>query len=125
MSRLADHPGDGGSGPDVSLMNAPPPPLPAPCRLERIHPPDNVWRFYSVALMRDLFGGCILFREWGRIGQAGTVRLTHFADRASAIRALETIVKTKVRRGYRPVPSEHFELIQAIEGVADIDTDRT
>ena len=48
-------------------------------------------------------GGCILFREWGRIGQAGTVRLTHYPDQPSAERALEKIVRTKIRRGYRPV----------------------
>lgn len=87
-------------------MAAPPAPLPVPCRLERIRPPDNVWRFYSVDLWGDLFGGCILFREWGRIGQAGTVRLTHFPDQPSAERALVKIVKTKIRRGYRPVGSE-------------------
>ncbi len=81
-------------------------PHPAACRLERIRPPDNTWRFYSLALWGDLFGGCILFREWGRIGQAGTARLTHFPDRPSAERALQKIVKTKIRRGYRPVAGE-------------------
>ena len=78
----------------------------SPCRLGRIHPEDNVWRFYSLALWGDVFGGCILFREWGRIGQAGTVRLSHFPDRPSAERALEKIVNSKIRRGYRPVASE-------------------
>ncbi len=87
-------------------MTASAPARPAACRLERIRPPDNVRRFYSLALWGDLFGGCILFREWGRIGQAGTVRLTHFPDRPSAERALEKIVKTKIRRGYRPVEGE-------------------
>ncbi len=79
---------------------------PPPWRLERIHPDANVRRFYALALWGDLFGGCILFREWGRIGQAGTVRLTHFADRSSAERALRKIVRTKIRRGYRPVARE-------------------
>ena len=87
-------------------MTSPAPALPAPCRLERIRPPDNTWRFYSLALWGDLFGGCILFREWGRIGQAGTVRLTHYPDRPSAESALQKIVKAKTRRGYRVVGRE-------------------
>ena len=90
----------------AGAITTPAPARPAACRLEPIRPPDHVWRFCSLALMRDLFGGRILFREWGRIGQAGTVRLTHYADRPSAERAFEKIVKTKIRRGYRPVAGE-------------------
>ncbi len=46
------------------------------------------------------------FREWGRIGQAGTMRLTHFPDRPSAELATQKTMKAKIRRGYRVVASE-------------------
>ena len=75
----------------------------APCHLRRIEPPDNVWRYYTLTLTPDLFGGTTLVREWGRIGQDGTVMRQHFAEHAAAERELDRIARSKVRRGYRPV----------------------
>ena len=43
--------------------------------LERIEPGRNAFRFYRAAPWPDLFGGVVLMREWGRIGQAGQHRL--------------------------------------------------
>lgn len=75
----------------------------APCHLQRIAAPDNIWRFYTLTLAPDLFGGVILVREWGRIGQDGTVRRRHFADEAAAVQELNRIARRKIRRGYRLV----------------------
>ncbi len=74
----------------------------APCHLIRIAAADNVWRYYTLALWPDLFGGTTLVREWGRIGQDGTVMRQHFAEHATAERELDRIARSKVRRGYRP-----------------------
>lgn len=75
----------------------------SPCHLRRIVPADNVWRYYTLFLGPDLFGGTTLVREWGRIGQSGTVMRQHFTDEAAAERELDRIARSKVRRGYRPI----------------------
>lgn len=45
-----------------------------PLRLERREPAHNRQRFYAIAVTRTLFDGWAVVREWGRIGQCGTVR---------------------------------------------------
>ena len=75
----------------------------APCHLQRIEAPDNVWRFYTLTVWPDLFAGVTLVREWGRIGQDGTVRRRHFADEVAAEQELNRIARRKIRRGYRLV----------------------
>ncbi len=75
----------------------------APCHLRRIAADDNVWRYYTLTLEADLFGGVTLVREWGRIGQDGAVKRQHFKDAAAAMRELDRVARSKVRRGYRPL----------------------
>ena len=75
----------------------------APCHLRRIAADVNVWRYYTLTLWPDLFGGMTLVREWGRISQDGTVMRQHFTDTAAAERELDRIARSKVRRGYRPI----------------------
>ena len=74
--------------------------------LTRIDPARNSFRFYRLALWPDLFGGCALAREWGRIGQPGTLRLEPYADAQEAGRALTRLAAAKQRRGYRPGPQD-------------------
>ena len=69
-------------------------------QLRRVDPAQNMRRFYSFALQPDLFGGCDLVREWGRIGKAGTVRRDRYSSPAEAQQALEAKRKDKERRGY-------------------------
>lgn len=45
-----------------------------PLRLERREPACNRQRFYAITVNSTLFDGWAMVREWGRIGQAGTVR---------------------------------------------------
>jgi len=45
-----------------------------PIRLERREPARNIQRFYAITVTRTLFGSWAIVREWGRIGQPGTVR---------------------------------------------------
>jgi predicted DNA-binding WGR domain protein len=69
--------------------------------LTRIAPEANQARFYRLALWPDLFGGCALVREWGRIGQPGRLRRDLYDSEARAAEALERIERAKTRRGYR------------------------
>jgi predicted DNA-binding WGR domain protein len=47
--------------------------------LHRIDPEQSVRRFYSLMIERDLFGGVVLIRNWGRIGTSGQEMVEEFA----------------------------------------------
>ena len=47
-----------------------------------------------------LFGEWELVREWGRIGQAGQVRRTLYAEQEGAVAAFERELRRRKRRGY-------------------------
>jgi predicted DNA-binding WGR domain protein len=53
-------------------------------RLERREPARNIQRFYAITVTRTLFGSWAMVREWGRIGQPGTVRETWFETEGEA-----------------------------------------
>ena len=74
-----------------------------PLRLERREPACNRQRFYAITVTRTLFDDWALVREWGRIGQPGTVRETGFATETAAIQAGTAMRQRKERRGYRAV----------------------
>ena len=74
-----------------------------PIRLERREPAHNRQRFYAITVTRTLFGSWALVREWGRIGQPGTVRETWFETENAAIEAGEQVRQRKEKRGYRTV----------------------
>ena len=71
--------------------------------LQRREPARNRQRFYMIAVTRTLFDGWAVVREWGRIGQSGTVRETWFETEAAAIEAGVKVRQRKERRGYRAV----------------------
>jgi predicted DNA-binding WGR domain protein len=73
--------------------------------LIRIDPACKAYRFYRLALCPDLFGGIALVREWGRLGSPGRRRLDLHPDEDAARRALERLVRSKCRRGYREAAS--------------------
>jgi predicted DNA-binding WGR domain protein len=62
---------------------------------------SNVARFYAITVAPTLFGPWALVREWGRIGQPGTVREDWFEAAALAEGAARTLLRRKERRGYR------------------------
>lgn len=72
-------------------------------RLERREPAFNRLRFYNIVVTPTLLGGWALVREWGRIGQPGTVREMGFETEATAIEAALKIRRNKERRGYRAI----------------------
>ena len=71
--------------------------------LERREPARNRMRFYAITVTRTLFGSWTLMREWGRIGQPGTVRETWFETEAAAHEAGAEVRQRKEIRGYHAV----------------------
>jgi len=86
---------------DVRMENAPAGAALIPTRLERREPAHNRLRFYNIAVTRTLFDGWALVREWGRIGQPGTVREMWFETEGAAIEADAKVRQRKEKRGYR------------------------
>ena len=68
--------------------------------LRKINHAKRQKSFYLLGMGKTLFGQVFVSREWGRLGQPGTVKLDYFetADRAEA-HALR-IKHQKERRGY-------------------------
>jgi predicted DNA-binding WGR domain protein len=75
--------------------------FPLEARLTRVDAARNSWRFYEMSVQRDLFGGAVLMRRWGRIGTAGRLRLDLHANEGAAANALGTLLRIRLRRGYR------------------------
>lgn len=68
--------------------------------LTRIEPAADMARFYVVTVQPTLFGDWSVMREWGRIGQGGTTKMSAFASEDEADSAALALVAAKVRRGY-------------------------
>jgi predicted DNA-binding WGR domain protein len=68
--------------------------------LEKHDPAKNQSRFYNLLLLPNLFGEWTLYREWGRIGQGGKVRMEWFDSEDKASAALVALETAKRRRGY-------------------------
>ncbi|MBO9403403.1 WGR domain-containing protein [Shimia sp. R9_3] len=77
--------------------------FPEDIRIERVAPEANMYRFYRLRLMPDLFGGVSLLREWGRIGTQGRHRIELFADAGQAANAMAELFRAKQKRGYQLV----------------------
>ena len=75
--------------------------FPEDIRIERVDPETNMYRFYRLRLMPDLFGGVSLLREWGRIGTQGRHRVELFRDMGSAADAMAALYHAKRKRGYQ------------------------
>lgn len=77
--------------------------FPVAAHLCRIDPEQRMRRFYRLALQPDLFGGCTLVREWGRIGSGGRLRYDEFPSEGQAVTALISMAQTKAQRGYASI----------------------
>jgi len=71
--------------------------------LEKRIPARNQKRFYTIMVTPTLFGSWALVREWGRIGQGGTVRERWFETEGEAWAAGEQWRERKEKRGYHAV----------------------
>ncbi|SMD00147.1 WGR domain-containing protein [Rhizobium sp. RU36D] len=76
---------------------------PTPDRLLHLHRCDlarNMARFYRLSIERDLFGGVIVLREWGRIGTRGQRLTEPCLHELDAQLRLLRLAQAKRRRGY-------------------------
>jgi predicted DNA-binding WGR domain protein len=83
------------TGPSASTLKS------EPVVLRRVDPRQNMARFYSLGIGRNLFGSVVLVRHWGRIGTHGKARFDEHPDQESARAALTGLMLAKQRRGYR------------------------
>ena len=72
-----------------------------PLRRARRAPARNRLRFHAITVTRTRFDGWAVVREWGRIGQPGTVREMWFETEAAAVEAGMKVRQRKEKRGYR------------------------
>jgi predicted DNA-binding WGR domain protein len=72
-------------------------------RFIRIKPESNMFRYYQVQIMPDLFGGWNVVREWGRIGSPGATSIDHRATLDDAWAELDAIARLRKKRGYLQV----------------------
>jgi predicted DNA-binding WGR domain protein len=68
--------------------------------LQRRDAERRMARFYRLWFGDDLFGNATVIREWGRIGQAGRVRVDFHDNPEDAAAWLARIERTKRRKGY-------------------------
>lgn len=71
-----------------------------PIEMERRRPEQNMARFYSLAIERDLFDTILARRTWGRIGTKGRSLATAFPSLEAASAELRRLEQAKRRRGY-------------------------
>ncbi|WFU07500.1 WGR domain-containing protein (plasmid) [Rhizobium sp. CB3171] len=71
--------------------------------LTRTEPSQNMARFWTVAVQRNLFGHYVALRQWGRIGAHGQVCEEWFDEERQAVQAAAGFLKAKLKRGYNPV----------------------
>ena len=71
--------------------------------LEKHDPGKNIARYYRMSILPNLFGEWTLRREWGRIGQAGQVRMDLFRSQVEAEGALQLLANAKQKRDYSEV----------------------
>ena len=70
-------------------------------RFESRDPEQDRDRYYDLLWQPTLFGEGALVRVWGRRGQSATTRVTTYADRRCAQRAVRQLVRLRLRHGYR------------------------
>lgn len=68
--------------------------------LTRIDAARNARRFSRMEIVPGLFGDWSLIREWGRVGQAGQIRVDWFETEVAAKGARFNILMQKAKRGY-------------------------
>ena len=79
----------------------------APVHLQRIDAGQNMARFYSMAVEKDLFGRVVLVRRWGRLCTAGRTRLDEHKGEGEALAALASLQARKKKRGYHMAPRRY------------------
>lgn len=74
--------------------------------LEKCDPRRNMYRFYRMYILPNLFGEWTLAREWGRIGTRGRSQIDWFETEKEAQCAMLSLKTLKSRRGYFAKPEQ-------------------
>jgi predicted DNA-binding WGR domain protein len=69
---------------------------------ERRDASRNMARFYALSIERDLFGGVVLSRRWGRLSTRGRERQERFESERQALMRMLELCRIKRHRGYGP-----------------------
>ena len=70
--------------------------------LKKIDHRANQYRYYSIRIDPDLFGGWTLIRQWGRLdADGGRLKMDNFESEKEALNRLSEIVTQKKKRGYQ------------------------
>lgn len=70
---------------------------------------DSPGRFYQLILQEDLLGGWTLMRQWGQLGQRGSLRRDYFDDLEAAQTAMGEYRRKQSRAGFSVVYVEGEE----------------
>lgn len=70
--------------------------------LEKVEPDSNCFRFYVIAIEKDLLSECSLMIHWGRIGTRGRYRIETGGTRNEVMRKAGSLMKSKLKKGYLP-----------------------
>lgn len=79
------------------------PPLPTwehTLAFQLIDPERNRYRSYHLQLNRDLFGGWVVIRHWGRIGTPGHLRVGAFPTAAAAMTRANRLCRRRLLYEY-------------------------
>lgn len=79
--------------------------FPDAVHLQSVDPARNRARFYTMDVVRDLFGAWVLVKRWGRIGTSGRSSTQVFRSSAEAVAALGETARAKGHRGYASLKS--------------------
>lgn len=69
--------------------------------MKRVDRSCNMDRFYSVQVLKDLFGEHCVLRQWGRRGTRGQSLMNSYRTEDEAEGAVSKLIKQKLGRGYR------------------------
>lgn len=72
-------------------------------RLEKHDSKRNIARYYRMSILPNLFSEWTLYREWGRVGQIGQVRLDLFRSPLEVADAFKSRMYAKQKREYQKI----------------------
>jgi predicted DNA-binding WGR domain protein len=65
------------------------------------HPPQNIYRWYTIRVDKNLFGEWCLSLSYGRIGHRGQLKLSFWSDVTLLFRHLKTILRKRLNATHR------------------------
>ncbi|MFQ5856024.1 MAG: WGR domain-containing protein [Anaerolineae bacterium] len=80
---------------------------------ERVEPEDNAHRFYLVGWLPTLLEEGAVVRLYGRKGGAQRTLTTPFSSLTEAWPFIRSVIKTRLRHGYRVVAPETYQATAA------------